>query len=81
MRSFCLSPFPLPSDPKKKRHIIIVRYYFVSVVLSSGSASVLGVYGIFGFCLVVSNYTFSRLGCVERKLREFRVHWLMLYDY
>ena len=25
-------------------------------MLSSGSASVLGAYGIFGFCLVVSNY-------------------------
>ena len=24
MRSIFLSPFPLPSDPKKKRHIIIL---------------------------------------------------------
>lgn len=57
MRSIFLSPFPLPSDPKKKApHYNVVRYYFVSAMLSSGSASVLGAYGIFGFCLVVSNY-------------------------
>lgn len=56
MRSIFLSPFPLPSDPKKKPHYNIVRYYLVSAMLSSGSASVLGVYGTFGFCLVVLNY-------------------------
>ena len=56
MRSIFLSPFPLPSDPKEKPHYNIVRYYLVSAMLSSGSASVLGVYGTFGFCLVVLNY-------------------------
>ena len=41
---------------KKKPHYNIVRYYLVSAMLSSGSASVSGVYGTFGFCLVVLNY-------------------------
>ena len=48
--------FPCLLILKKTPHYNIARYYFVSAMLSSGSASVLGAYGIFGFCLVVSNY-------------------------